>query len=511
MDRLSFGGTITSSEDGAIDDSSQSRQYRPVKGLSPRSTMALPVKPFEYHRGVDQLSELSHSVNVYFEALNLEPFREFFPATEAQQYSILKELCSGFTKRMGRNKSLAKGAQLDPLTYDPVHYMRAPHITVSQSSSLTAIKLPLENLTPQPLLHEKQRLHMPRDLLEKASTVDIRTILLRGSQNVRGFLHCMCLNHIVKAASTPIYTPILGGWIAVSADDNYTDREIKGVFSWRGGVASVEKELQYAFFIRLLIDACWWQVDEDAVSRDNTTDGNRFVSILMDDLALFPIGTFSIIDELGDVVATQHYDVEGVSIRHSLANCACSRFRDSPEPKRSHILIPAYRLKSHLTEVFNSRKRSTADPILRAVTNGIPSSGVVAYIMGLRERVAAHLTQPSEPTRKRVVESAFGDDPTLSAGPVKRTKWNNGLTAENEAPTLPRIHRHDAVSPLQTPVYLTDGVVSSSSVQEEDDIDYSSAPVSDSEPGVINIESDSDERGHKGYEDTIVDTMTVDI
>eukprot|EP01054_Gregarina_sp_Poly1_P001816 Gregarina_sp_Poly_1__1815@NODE_1470_length_4059_cov_108_392034_g974_i0_p1_GENE_NODE_1470_length_4059_cov_108_392034_g974_i0NODE_1470_length_4059_cov_108_392034_g974_i0_p1_ORF_typecomplete_len392_score42_35_NODE_1470_length_4059_cov_108_392034_g974_i015692744 len=320
---------------------------------------------FQYHRSFEShVVEISSKLNAYFSNLGLVPYREFFPPSNSSNRALLNELRKGFSCRIWRNRSLVPSD---------------------------------ENLAPVIWNNGASRIQIPVSAVSAANTMNLKDIL-NNKVPLRGFLHCMCL--VDTSDSLAVYTPIVGGWVAASSEEQYKDREIKGMFSWRRLSTSAQKEVQYAFLLRLLIDALWWQAS-DGEEKDTTSDSARFVSIPIEDLPLFPVETLTILEEMGDVNASQHFDIEGQLFKHNLGKCPCSKFASSPDLSKSHLLIPTNRLRSYLTEQYGGRKRSTTNPISKAVFGGQPSYRTIQAVQIVREKIQSTLAT-AQRVHKRV-------------------------------------------------------------------------------------------------------------
>lgn len=405
---------------------------------------------FQYHRSFEShVLEISSKLNLYFTNLGLMPYREFFPPVNVSSRLVLTELRKGFSRRIWRNASLVPSD---------------------------------ENLRPPIWNNTKSRIRIPESAIAVATTTDLKNILNPHSP-LKGFLHCMCLvdtpEHNTSNSPIAVYTPLVGGWVAASTDEQYKDREIKGMFSWRRLPNKVQKEVQYAYLMRLLIDACWWQVTgggggadglDEGDTRDTTSDGARFVSFLVEDLALFPVETLYILEEMGDSNATQHYDLHGQSFKHNLGKCPCSRFADHPDLAKTHILIPTNRLRNYLIEQHGGRKRTSANPVVKAVFSGQPSDAALFAVQAVREKICTNLAanhaaassqsaSQSARSHKRPSTEAHTDTPNA--------KRSRRLT---DPPLVHNLFSHQQVQRTQDPTQLSAADVDEVDI-DDDDVD----------------------------------------
>eukprot|EP01055_Gregarina_sp_Pseudo9_P002288 Gregarina_sp_Pseudo_9__2287@NODE_260_length_3370_cov_67_237766_g243_i0_p2_GENE_NODE_260_length_3370_cov_67_237766_g243_i0NODE_260_length_3370_cov_67_237766_g243_i0_p2_ORF_typecomplete_len360_score119_63_NODE_260_length_3370_cov_67_237766_g243_i017802859 len=323
-------------------------------GASPESPPAqvakAPGDPINYHSSLGgTLSLVSARLNQYFDHLELSIHREFFPAETADAQQGLAAMRRGFRSRLWRNHSLVRSeGNPEPATWDS----------------------------------ERRRIIIQPELLEAASTGPLKQIASQSAREKRlqGFLLSVCM--VERAHTRVVYTPLVGGWTAASRDENFQDREVKGLFSWRALPPLVQQELQLAFLMRMLIDAMWWKVP----GGDPSGDSNRFVSIPLDDLVLCPIESVDLLDQMDSM--SQHFDTEERPARHSVVKCKCVQYKDS---LNTHLLIPSNRLRNHLIELSSAKQRSTADPIFKSVFNGVPSIRVSQALQITRDRLRAIL------------------------------------------------------------------------------------------------------------------------
>eukprot|EP01054_Gregarina_sp_Poly1_P001488 Gregarina_sp_Poly_1__1487@NODE_1372_length_4272_cov_47_282045_g26_i1_p2_GENE_NODE_1372_length_4272_cov_47_282045_g26_i1NODE_1372_length_4272_cov_47_282045_g26_i1_p2_ORF_typecomplete_len362_score46_82_NODE_1372_length_4272_cov_47_282045_g26_i131774262 len=324
--------------------------------------------PFTFHASFGgTLEAISVKLNQYFDQLDLVPHRDFFPAESRDSIQGLAALRRGFRSRMWRNHSLVK-SEGNPL---PAEWDNA-----------------------------KRRIIIQPKLMQAPSTLQLRQVARQpGTNKLKGFLLSMCIVEHVQAQV--VYTPVVGGWIAASSDESYQDRELKGLFSWRALPPLVQQELQCAFLMRLLIDAMWWKVP----GGDPSGDSNRFVSIPIEDLVLYPIETIDLLDQMESMA--QHFELEDKVVRHSIVKCKCLQYKDSPN---THLLISSNRLRNQLAELSSARQRSTANPIVKSVFLGIPSIRVMQAFQIARTRLkpilVAHVSAANnKPKRHEYVSS----------------------------------------------------------------------------------------------------------
>eukprot|EP01053_Blabericola_migrator_P010674 Blabericola_migrator_1__10673@NODE_608_length_7306_cov_258_002348_g441_i0_p3_GENE_NODE_608_length_7306_cov_258_002348_g441_i0NODE_608_length_7306_cov_258_002348_g441_i0_p3_ORF_typecomplete_len354_score64_87_NODE_608_length_7306_cov_258_002348_g441_i036864747 len=291
------------------------------------------------------LNGIADKLLKYFNSLDIMLYREQFPAMDNKHLTSLATLRRGFRHWMWKNHSLIEStANPSPASWD----------------------------------NELRRVKIDPRLLTASSTAPLKQIArVSRSTTLRGFLMTACI--VQRSNSKRIYTPIMGGWIAAASNEDFRDREFKGLFSWSVFPPLVQRELQLAFLMRLLIDAMWWKVTPD----DRSGDSNRFVSMPIQDLALCPLETLEIIDQMEH--AAQHYDPEGGPAgQHQIGKCKCSTLEGSTN---TNLLLGASGLRRFLQDASNAKQRSQADPIFKSVFNGIPSIRVSQVV----ERVSSTL------------------------------------------------------------------------------------------------------------------------
>lgn len=300
----------------------------------------------QYHTSFGgSLEAVSCKLNQYFEQLELTVYRDYFPAEGQHAQQGLAALRRGFRALQWRNNSLVQ----------------------SQT-----------NLSPTVWENASRRIMIKAGILKNASTLPLKQVARQSTEHhLRGFLLTFCINERVQ--TKVVYTPILGAWIAASKDESYQDREIKGIFCWNALPSLVQQELQLAFLLRLLIDAMWWKVP----GGDPSGDSNRFVSIPIEDMVLYPIESIDLLDQMDCM--SQHFDSDDRPSRHSVVRCKCVQHKDST--LNTHLLIPSNRLRQYLGELSSAKQRSTADPIFKSVLTGIPSIRVTQALQITKQRL----------------------------------------------------------------------------------------------------------------------------
>lgn len=288
------------------------------------------------------VADVNRNLNHYFKSLGLCSIKEVYPSNR----SVISELSCGFHVRIGKNDS-------------------ANH----HRNELTG------------------RLHIPERIV---GPVDHIRAACKPGSDLFGFLTC----YTIKSTSggQTLFTPVCGSWFAAAESENdYKDRELKGVFCWTKFPESVQKELQQAYLLKALVDGLWWKADY----QDTTADSERFVSIVGEDLLAFPFFSFELLSALPDNIAPQHYapaDPTAKAVNHtSMGKCPCRKLKSDPNAA-THILISASRFRGYLSDLMNTRKRTPAGgPIMHNVLYGDPSEAVRRAVMEETERLTARM------------------------------------------------------------------------------------------------------------------------
>eukprot|EP01053_Blabericola_migrator_P010668 Blabericola_migrator_1__10667@NODE_608_length_7306_cov_258_002348_g441_i0_p4_GENE_NODE_608_length_7306_cov_258_002348_g441_i0NODE_608_length_7306_cov_258_002348_g441_i0_p4_ORF_typecomplete_len340_score61_47_NODE_608_length_7306_cov_258_002348_g441_i025913610 len=307
----------------------------------------------QYHASFNAAA-ICNRLTAYFHQLEMLLYREEFPSSKSSALPGLVHCCRGHKSLIWRNRSLVMS--------------RA-------------------NPTPEVWDNASKRIKIDDTLLMTSSTATLDQIAKHPSDtSLNGFFMHACL--VFRSSGRKVYTPIMGGWIAASSTEDFKDRELKGFFSLADIPPPVQRELQLAFLMRLLIDAMWWKVTPE----DKSADSNRFVSVPIQDLALFPREAIEILEDMDQ--AAQHYDLEDETFQHHVSKCKCQVYKDCTT--KTHLLLGTSGLRKALQDMSHSKTRSTTDSVTKSVFHGIPSLRVGAAIKFLKQTYRKPTTKALE-------------------------------------------------------------------------------------------------------------------